>query len=362
MLLKHKIFYFIFGAILSLTLLYAEDNIEKYKFSFYVLLKGKIIKNIPRYDFGYRIEKTYPLRVKEFLLTSKYYNINNPALKNTAENEILSNINPEYRRKNAYYVTAEIFNFIKNKIFDENPREEFKLNHHELFKYPSEVIKEGKGNLIEKCRLAVALCRYLIIPARISYWNNHYVVEYYLQPLKGKGHWFIMDFEREEIDIKDERIKSVEWFPIDKDEQLNEQWNDEEIFLKRNGVKEIVFGGDNNLAKENFEKFKRDEVIQIEDNFKDKFYLVRKTDYEIWFKRESENKKAKVTFMLPFNNRYNFKNENSDDDLKTIDYFVKSESADLKVKYKRTHTRINPPQTGIIYTLPVEFVILNTGK
>lgn len=354
---KYRIFNFVFLIIFVCASLFAEENIEKYKFSFYILLKGKVIKNIPRYDFGYRIEKTYPLRVKEFLLTSKYYNINNPAIKDIAENTILANINPEHRRKNAYYVTAEIFNFIKNKIEPDNLKEELSLNTHNLFRYPSEVVKEGKGNLLEKCRLAVTLCRYLTIPSRISYWNNHYIVEYYLQPLKGKGHWFIMDFEKDDIEIKDEMIKSVEWFPIDKDEQLNEQWVESEVFLKKVSVNEIIFSGDDNMAKEKFEKVKNGEEIKSNGEIKNRFYLIRKIDHEIWFRNWNENKKVLVKFILPFNNRYNFKNENSDDDFKTMDFFVKSEDTKLQIKYKRTHSRINPPQTGIVYSLPVEFYI-----
>ncbi len=353
---KVNICFFLIFLFIYTTLLYSEENIEKYEFSLYLLIKGKLVKNIKRYDFGYRIEKTFPLRVKEFLLSSKYHNSGNPKIKDIAENIILANINPEYRRKNAYYVTSEIFNYIKNKIENDNLKEEFNLNVHNLFRYPSEVIKEGKGNLLEKCRLAVALCRYLIIPARIAYWNNHYVVEYYLQPLKEKGRWFIMDFESDDIQIKDEFIRPVEWFPIDKDEQLNEEWNGNEIYLKRKNIIEMIFTGDDNLAKEKFEKFKNDEKIEIDENINRNFYILRKINYEIWFEG-SGDKKAKIKFNLPFNNRSHFKKENSNDDFKTMAFFVKSENDELNIKYKRAYTRINPPQIGITYSLPVEFSI-----
>ncbi len=354
--LKFNICFFLIFLFFYTSFLYSKENTGKYEFTLYLLIKGKLVKNIKRYNFGYRIEKTFPLRIKEFLLPSKYHNSGNPKIKDIAENIILANINSEYRKKNAYYVTYEIFNYVKNKIENDNLNEESNLNVHNIFRYPSEVIKESKGNLIEKCRLAVTLCRYLTIPARIAYWNNHYVVEYYLQPLKEKGRWFIMDFENDDIEMKDEFIKPVEWFPIDKNEQLNEEWKENEIYLKKNDIKEIIFSGDDKSAKEKFEKFKNEEEIKSDEKLNKNFYVIRKINYEIRLKNVDE-KKAKIKFNLPFNNRSHFKKENSGDDFKTMAFFVKSISDKLNVKYKRVYTRINPPQIGITYSLPVEFII-----
>jgi len=340
--------------ILNIYTLYGNEN-AKYEFSIYLLLKGKMVKNMERYDFGYMIPKAFPLCVKEFLLTSKYYNLSNETIKKTAEN-ILANIKPEHRKKNAYFVTAEVFNFIKSNFTNNDIQIKPINNSHSIFLFASEAIKQEKANQVEKCRIAVSLLRYLSIPGRMSFWNNHYVVEYYLQPLKGKGHWFIMDFEKDDIKISEEYINSVEWFPLDKDEVLNEEWAEKEVFLQRTDLNEIFLENDEKIAKEKFEAFKNNEIIKGDEGAIKKFFILRKIKYELYFPFENKDK-IEIKFVLPFNNRYVFKNENSEDDFKTVDYFVKSESDKLKIKYKRTHTRINPPQTGIIYTLPVLFEV-----
>jgi len=144
----------------------AEDNIRTYRFKFYTAAEGKMVTGPVRPNFGYRIMSTFPLHVKEFTFPAPYIDHNHPRIKKTAEEEILTRI-VEWRQKNAYHIVNAVYDYIANNIDDREVIPEVKDNLHKVYYSGVRVLREKRGNNLEKCRAAVALLRYFTIPARM---------------------------------------------------------------------------------------------------------------------------------------------------------------------------------------------------
>ena len=321
------------------------NEIQKYNFKMYLLIKAENKKNAPKPKFGYRILKTFPVSVREFTFSAPYLDYLNKAFKEKAD-LIISSL-PEYRKKNAYYVSGLVYNFVKENvkegIFGEKPI----INPHKLFLSGVEVLNRQEGCLLEKCRAAVTLLRYYSIPAVIVMWRDHYAVEYFLKPLDTKGKWYVMDF-KDEYKEEDPFIEPAEWQPLNSKELLNEDWQDSEIFVKNKSIKNLYLYN----KEEAFSTY--DSITSSSNDYnsnntsenlqsKKPFYLLKIVDYEIWMKKGS---KTEVKFILPFNNI---------DFFKTMKFLVKSENNNLIIKCKRVLHYVVPPQEGMVHMLPVEF-------
>ena len=335
---------------------YADDvKINKYDFRMYLLVKGRMIKKPPRPNFGYRILKTFPLRVKEFTFSAPYLVHLSKTIEEKAPEAVLSGIK-EWRQKNAYHIANRVFEFVNNGIKERDAVQELSQNPHKLYRSGVRTLMEGEGNNLEKCRLAVSFLRHFTIPARIVYAGDHYAVEYFIRPLEGESGWFIMDFTGREEPEEGEIIEPVHWFPLDSKELLAEEWDGPEVYIRKKKVKNVYYT-DKDKVLADFEKASENGA-EIENNEKieKKFFLIKIIDYEIWMKQGmSEENSAKITFTLPFNNRDTFKKGSDRGTFVTAKYSVKPLSGGLKLKYKRTTTRINPPQVGLVYRLPVYF-------
>ncbi|HDQ25546.1 MAG TPA: hypothetical protein ENN43_02235, partial [bacterium] len=102
----------IFAAVLILWIplcCFAESGTEvkKYDFSFYMLIQSKSLKRAERPDFGYRLMKTFPLKVKEFTFPAPYLDYNARGFKEKTEEVILGHLS-EARKKNAVRVADSI--------------------------------------------------------------------------------------------------------------------------------------------------------------------------------------------------------------------------------------------------------------
>ncbi len=323
------------------------SDIQKYNFKIYLLIKAENKKNASKPKFGYRIIKTFPLSVREFIFSAPYFDYLNKTVKEKAD-LIISSL-PEYRKKNAYYVSGLVYNFVKDNINNSEANEKSVTNPHKLFLQGAEVLNRQAACLLEKCRAAVTLLRYYSIPAMIVMWRDHYIVEYFLKPLdtEGKGKWYIMDFKGEYKE-EDPFIEPVEWQPLNSKELLNEDWQGNEIFIKMKNIKNLYFN-DKEDALRRYDSITLSAIDYNPGNSmenlqtKKQYYLLKIIDYEIWMKEKSE---AEVKFILPFNNI---------DFFKTMKFLVKSENNNLIIKYKRVLHYVVPPQEGMIHTLPVEF-------
>ncbi|MCX8093290.1 MAG: hypothetical protein N3E50_03900, partial [Candidatus Goldbacteria bacterium] len=240
---KLSVLFLMFFLIKSIIFSY-EYNFNKYKFEVYYLIKGQMKKNKERPNFGWRILKTFPLSVKEYTFTSQYYDYNSTEITELA-NKINENLK-ESRQKNAIHIADEIFRYIQNNISDREIIKEIKDNPHKIFFSYRQVLKEQKACDVEKCRLAITLFRYFTIPARMVYINNHYAVEYFIMPLKGKGDWYLMDFYNNE-NIESENTIPVYWHPLDCRELLNEMWTNN-CYVNMLEVKDILLNPDEQEA------------------------------------------------------------------------------------------------------------------
>lgn len=344
----NKIKYLIVIYLFFVNVLFSQEkNINKYRFEVYFLIKGQMkkIKEMP--NFGWRILKAFPLKVKEYTFTSKYYDYNSTEIIDLA-NKITKNLS-DARKKNAVYIANEIYNYINNNIGNREINKEIKGSPHKIYFSYKQVLKEKKGCDLEKCRLAVTLFRYFTIPARMVYINDHYAVEYFIMPLKGKGDWFLMEFGNTE-NIQGKYTFPIYWHPLDCKEIINETW-DNNCYIDKLEIKDIFLNYDEKKAEsiynqitmsaQNLEQMKSEQISE-----KGKFIMLKKILYELWLPQDQ--KIVKVNFILPFNT-INF--------FRTKYWHVRTLDANLEIKMKRIYTEIKPPQEGMIVTLPVEFMI-----
>jgi len=344
----NKIKYLIIIFLFFISALFSQDeNINKYKFEVYYLIKGQMKKNKARPDFGWRILKTFPLSVKEYTFTSQFYDYNSNDIKEIAS-EITKELT-EARKKNGVYIADAIYKYINENIETREIIKEIKNNPNKIYFSYRQVLNEKKACDVEKCRLAITLLRYFTIPARMVYINDHYAVEYFIMPLKGKGDWFLMDFTEKDVPWQ-EYVFPVSWHPLDCKEVLNENWNNT-CAVYSVDIKNIFLPNDEQEAENIYNQITTsakgiDDILSGETPDKGKFIMLKRIIYELWIPDNQKN--TKVVFILPFN-AVNF--------FRTKYWYVRSIDEGLELKMKRIHTEVKPPQEGMIITLPVEFYI-----
>ncbi len=329
------------------------EGYGKYTFKFRLLLKVNKAKNFDRPIFGYRLMKTFPLRVKEFTFPARHMEYRNDIIEKKAAPAVIRDI-VKWRRKNAYHIANAVYDYINSNIEDRQIVEEPAGSSHLMYYSNVKTFIKKQGNTLEKCRLAVSILRYYTIPARIVCWKDRYVVEYFLRPLKEKNGWFIMDFTGE-YDPEKDYIEPVAWYPLDAKELLNEEWKGKNIFLKQIKTDNYYIGGDRAEAKGAFEKLiKNNKYPAAGRETGRKYFSIKEIKYEIWLE-QNMSEEAEIIFTMPFNSRDTMKKGLNRGTMKTMDYDLKPVSKALKIKFRRAHTRINPPQRGLVYTLPAEF-------
>lgn len=327
------------------------DNIETIQFTAFFLIQGGYEKKPIIPNFAYKQLKSYPLKVREFLKKSKYTGYLTADFKLMAE-DIVANMTVK-EKKNAVLVAKEVFDYINLSITASTEDVAAGLTQADCYGLPLSVMKAGKGNLIEKNRLAVELLRYFDIPARMAFWSDHYVVQYFLKPLeteKISQAWYIMDFANEYDKLKG-RIEPISWHSVNSKELFNENWKDVVLNLDIIKVKNTHMEINEGEALALFTNLERGNVYAMEDNPSLKrYYLLKEITYSMNIPKKTN--KIVIELILPFNETQPFK---------TLKYYVKT-VGNVKAACKRTHTMINPPNRGIVYTLPVEFEFLDTGK
>jgi hypothetical protein len=324
-----------------------ESGTAKAEFTLFLLIKGGLVKKPDLPDFAYRQLKVYPLKVKEFLKNSKYLDYSAAEFKLKAE-ELISNMT-ENGKKNAVLVANEVFNYVNLSITPSDESNAAGLTQSDCHALPLDVMKTAKGGSIEKTRLAVALLRYFNIPSRAAFWDDHYVAQYFLKPLESEKKdpaWYIMDFTGIYGRMPD-NIEPVAWHPVKAQELLGENWENENISLAVKQVKNTRMEINEAEALALFTNLERGNAYDMEGNTGlSRYYLLKEITYLMEVPDKEKN--LKLEFTLPFNESQPFK---------TLRYNIKPEG-NLKAKLRNTHTMTNPPNTGIIYTLPVEFELI----
>ncbi|MBP7793088.1 MAG: transglutaminase domain-containing protein [Candidatus Goldbacteria bacterium] len=348
--MRKKRYLIIVFLLLTNTLFSYEESINKYRFEVYYMIKGRMKKNIERPDFGWRILKTFPVNVREFTFTSQFYNYNSDEIAELAK-KITDNLS-EARKKNAIHVADEIYKYINDNVESREINKEIINDPHRIYFSYRQVLKEKKGCDVEKCRLAVTLLRYFTIPARMIYADDHYAVEYFIMPLKGKGDWFRMDFTDTGNKRPNERSFPVYWHPLDCRETLNETWN-VNCYVNKIEVQNVFLDQDEQKAEDTYSQITMsvkniDEIQSEQMPERGQFIMLKRVLYELWL--PSGQKDAEINFILPFN---------SVDFFRTKYWMVKSIDNELDIKMKRIYTEIKPPQEGMIITLPVKFTVIN---
>jgi hypothetical protein len=323
---------------------------QGYKFSVCYLIEGKSVKPAVPAEYGARRLNAFPLRVKEFTFSSPYYAYEGTSLMKEFGDQILASL-PEKSRGNAVRVAGAVYSYITSTVQDAPDNCEITSDLHRINQSGLFVLRSKNGNLIEKCRAATALLRSFTIPARIIFYEGNYAVEYYIKPLKGNSSWVVMDFTDEN---KDRHTGPVEWQPVSLKELLNEEINSGEAYLKTAGMTQVFFE-EKTEAEDMFNRLKTDNVTLVSNEMpQGKFYLIRKTDYIIQMPVSATAEAlCEIEFTMPFNDRDTF--NPGAPYFRTFGYYVFSGDSNLKIQYKRAHTRVNPPMDGRVYSLPVRF-------
>jgi hypothetical protein len=315
------------------------------KFRVYYLIKGEKVKKSPVLSHGEAGVKTFPLRVREFLQPSKYYDFKDPYFKKRAA-ALFLDMSPK-DRKNSAAISGFVMDFVSVSVTAASDSAPPSLDPHEIYRPASAVLRDMSGNTIEKYRLITALLRYAGVPARVSYWNDSYVAEYYSMPAdmhKGSTSWQPLDLSGA-YGVSGGRVIPISWNPVDNRERLNEEWNTDTISVRALAVSNIYSDMNEAEALASFTSVESgSEVDASSDTELAAFYLFKTVDYEVIPPEGVE--KFQVEFTMPFNEVEPFK---------TMKYFVKPLSPGLAVKMGRSHTYIKPLVKGMIYSLPVTF-------
>lgn len=320
------------------------NNTGTVKFKVYILVQGGLVKKPVMPVFAYRQPKVYPVKAREFLKISKYHPYTSKEFKGKAESII--QYMTQNMKKNAVQVAGEVFNYINLSITTSDENARAGSTYLDCFAMPLDVMLAGKGNNIEKCRLAVAMLRYFNIPARTAFWNDRYVVQYFLKPLESEKieqAWYIMDFTGLYGQITD-GIEPVAWHPVKAQELLGVNWEHGNIALSIDGVKNTRMEINESEALALFTNIERGNMPDTEGNTGlSRYYLLKEISCTMII--PDKQKKINIEIILPFNESQPFK---------TLKYYVLP-GVNMKAKFKNTHTMVNPPNSGLVYTLPVEF-------
>ena len=324
------------------------------RFTLCLLIKGGLVKKPAYPEFAYRTAKLYPLKVREYLKKSKYIDFSPKDFAGKA-GAVIAGLN-ESGKKNAVAVANEVFKYVSETITASDEGLTAAMTHQDCFAMPINVMTSGKGGNVEKCRLATALLRYFIIPARMAFWDDHYVVQYFLKPLereKVQMDWHIMDFTGA-YDKSPEKIEPVQWHPVRAQELLGETWENENLAVKVKKVKNTRMDINEAEALALFTNIERGiEPDTLGNTALSGYFLLKEIDYEMTVPGDS--KTINMEFTLPFN-------ESKAEPFKTVEYEYYIIAADgLKAGLKRTHTMVNPPNSGLVYTLPAVFELPGSG-
>jgi hypothetical protein len=315
------------------------------KFRVYYLIKGEKLRKPETYAAGAVGAKKFPLRVKVFLQPSKYYDFENSSFKNNAA-ALFSTLGAG-DRENSVRIAGFVESYVSVTVAASPEATTPTADPHDAYRTASDVLRDKAGNTLEKCRLAVALFRYAGVPARVSFWNDSYVVEYYLKPeKKDDPSWQVIDFSGT-YENSGATVIPRSWNPVDSGEHLNEEWKSDTISVRVDSVKNIYSGIDEAEAKADFSVIESGAEPDARSNTSlSYFYLFKTIDYEILPVNPAGRFSIELT--MPFNEIRPFK---------TMKYFVKPLSAGLEIKMRRSRTYIKPLVKGIMYILPLDFFI-----
>ncbi|MCE5299690.1 MAG: hypothetical protein LLG37_02295 [Spirochaetia bacterium] len=318
-----------------------------YTLKTFYLIKGQAVQKDKVPPNAVRNLKSYPLKVREYTFPAPGMDYS-PALFKAAGDAILALMQPG-DRDNAAAIALAVADFTLNSIQARGEEAVISDNPHAAHKTALAVLTDGAGTNLEKCRLACALLRYFTVPARISSWKDRYVVEYYLKPASGtkiEPAWHVMDLTGR-YDTEGEKTEPVAWHSIKAGELLEVQWEDVQMAVKKMQVNNYYIDGNEAEVRAAYDGLCEGKAPDFAVNTSSaSFYLVKETAYEITFGQGVT--RAAVELVMPFNESKPFK---------TIKFFAVSASQGMKVSFKRSHTSINPPNSGLVYTLPVAFEI-----
>ncbi len=339
------------------TAVYAQDTeankaqIKSGEITLTYLAKIKAHLPYKQPDFGWRVESSFPTRVREFLLEASHINFSDKGIQEAcAAIEEKFDVN---RRKNAVNIVKAVKEFINENINDRVPVAEPSKSRRSSYYTAAKVLAQKEGNDIERCRLAVAMLRHMKIPAQTVGLGGAYDVEYFIKPLQGDTGWYLMGLTDAAPHEFGRFVEPVEWYPITASELLDEEWEGGGLFIERISMKSGRFDADLKGAKEFFDKSLEEgypvdldgATVSARD-----YFVLREIKYRVYFEQD----KFEINFTLPFNNRDTFKKGIERGTFKVAAYSLTTGEG-LKAIYKRAHTFAKPPQEGMIYYLPVRF-------
>ena len=255
-------------------------------------------------------------------------------------------------RKNSVKIAGFVGSYVSATITASPEPATPSASPHDAYRTASEVLRDGSGNTIEKCRLAVALLRYAEIPARMSFWNDSYVVEYYLKPeKKDDPSWQIVDLTGAYKNSGDSVVPRS-WNPVDAGEHFNEEWASDTISVRAISAGNIYSGINEAEALAAFTVIESGAEPDARSNTGlAYFYLFKTVDYEVMPPPGAG--KFSLELTMPFNETR---------PLKTMKYFVKPLSSGLDIAMRRTRTYIKPLVKGMMYILPLDLTANNGAK
>lgn len=322
---------------------------ETITFMYLAKVKAHMPYRIP--EFGWRVESSFPVRVKEFLLEASHVNFSDKGIQ-----EACAAIEGSFdasRRKNSLNIVKAVREFINENIKERVPEAVPSKSRRSSYYTAAKVLAQKEGNDIEKCRLAVAMLRHLKVPAQTVGLGGSYDVEYFVKPLEGDTGWYLMGLTGAAPHEYGKYVEPIEWYPITADELLDEEWQGGGLFMERVSMKSGRFESDYEAAKAVFDKAAAEGYPADMDGATvsaREYYVLREITYRVYYEKDN----FEIDFTMPFNNRDTFKKGVESGTFKAAAYML-STGPNLRASYKRAHTFAQPPQEGMIYYLPVKF-------
>lgn len=322
---------------------------ETIKFMYLAKVRAHMPYKMP--DFGWRVESSFPVRVREFLMEASHINFSDKGIQEACA--AIEGTFDTNRRKNALNMVKGVREFINENIKERVPEAVPSKSRRSSYYTAAKVLAQKEGNDIEKCRLAAAMLRHLKIPAQTVGLGGSYDVEYFIKPLEGDTGWYLMGLTNAAPHEYGKYVEPIEWYPVTADELLDEEWQGGGLYIERVSMKSGRFESDFAGAKEVFDRAAAEGYPADMDGATvsaREYYVLREIEYRVYY----ENETFEINFTMPFNNRDTFKKGVERGTFKAAAYTV-STGPGLKAVYKRAHTFAKPPQEGMIYYLPVKF-------